>query len=115
RAGMVPVITVSGLAFASLLSGTVLVEQVFGWPGVGQYAYRAASGLDLPASMGVSLFVAGVYTSVKLAGGPRSGFSDPRIRGSGASSPPVRPNPRSRRAAASAKPWGGAAGRSACG
>lgn len=80
RAGMVPVITVSGLAFASLLSGTVLVEQVFGWPGVGQYAYRAASGLDLPAIMGVSLFVAVVYTGVNLAVDLLYGVIDPRIR-----------------------------------
>jgi len=80
RAGMVPVLTVSGLAFASLLSGTVLVEQVFSWPGVGQYAYRAASGLDLPAIMGVSLFVAIVYTGVNLAVDLLYGVIDPRIR-----------------------------------
>lgn len=80
RAGLVPVITVSGLAFASLLSGTVLVEQVFSWPGMGQYAYRAASGLDLPAIMGVSLFVALVYTAVNLAVDLLYGVIDPRIR-----------------------------------
>ncbi|WP_243738302.1 ABC transporter permease [Cellulomonas shaoxiangyii] len=80
RAGLVPVITVSGLAFASLLSGTVLVEQIFGWPGVGQYAYRAASGLDMPAIMGVSLFVALVYTAVNLAVDLLYGVIDPRIR-----------------------------------
>jgi peptide/nickel transport system permease protein len=80
RAGLVPVITVSGLAFASLLSGAVLVENIFGWPGVGQYAYRSATALDLPAILGVSLFVALVYTLVNLAVDLLYGLIDPRIR-----------------------------------
>lgn len=80
RAGLVPVITVSGLAFASLLSGTVLVEQIFSWPGVGQYAYRSATALDLPAVLGVSLFVAIVYTLVNLVVDLLYGLIDPRIR-----------------------------------
>lgn len=80
RAGLVPVITVSGLAFASLLSGTVLVEQIFGWPGLGQYAYRSATTLDLPAIMGVSLVVAVVYTIVNLVVDLLYGVIDPRIR-----------------------------------
>ena len=42
RPALISIITVAGLAFASLLSGTVLVENIFSWPGVGQYAYRSA-------------------------------------------------------------------------
>lgn len=80
RAGLVPVITVSGLAFAALLSGTVLVEQIFSWPGVGQYAFRSASALDLPAVLGVSLFVAVVYTVVNLVVDLCYGLIDPRVR-----------------------------------
>lgn len=80
RAGLVPVITVSGLAFASMLSGTVLVEQIFSWPGVGQYAFRSASALDVPAVLGVSLFVAVVYTVVNLLVDLAYGLIDPRIR-----------------------------------
>ncbi|GIL29479.1 ABC transporter permease [Actinocatenispora comari] len=80
RAGLVPVITVSGLAFASLLSGTVLVENIFGWPGLGQYAFRSATGLDLPSILGVSLFVALVYTGVNLLVDLLYGLIDPRIR-----------------------------------
>lgn len=80
RAGLVPVITVSGLAFASLLSGTVLVEQIFGWSGLGQYAYRSATTLDLPAILGVSLVVAVVYTVVNLVVDLLYGVIDPRIR-----------------------------------
>ncbi|TCO45271.1 ABC transporter permease [Actinocrispum wychmicini] len=80
RAGLVPVITVSGLVFAALLSGTVLVENIFGWPGVGQYAYRAATALDLPSILGVSLFVGLVYTIVNLVVDLLYGLIDPRIR-----------------------------------
>lgn len=80
RAGLVQVVTVAGLAFASLLSGTVLIEQIYGWPGIGQYAYRAALNLDMPAIMGVGLFVALVYTVVNLLIDVLYGIIDPRIR-----------------------------------
>lgn len=80
RAGLVQVVTVSGLAFASLLSGTVLIEQIYSWPGIGQYAYLAALNLDLPAIMGVGLFVAFVYTVVNLLIDVLYGIIDPRIR-----------------------------------
>ncbi len=80
RAGLVQIITVSGLALASLLSGTVLIEQIYSWPGLGQYAYRAALNLDLPAIMGVGLFVALVYTLVNLLIDVLYGVIDPRIR-----------------------------------
>lgn len=80
RAGLVQVVTVSGLAFASLLSGTVLIEQIYSWPGIGQYAYNAALNLDLPAIMGVGMFVALVYTVVNLFIDVLYGIIDPRIR-----------------------------------
>lgn len=80
RAGLVQIITVAGLAFASLLSGTVLIEQVFSWPGMGQYAYRSAAALDLPAIMGVALFVAVVYIVLNLVVDLLYGVIDPRIR-----------------------------------
>ena len=70
----------AGLAFASLLSGTVLVENIFSWPGIGQYAYRSAVNLDLPAIMGVSMFVALVYIAVNLVVDLLYGVIDPRIR-----------------------------------
>ena len=80
RAALVQVVTVGGLAFASMLSGTVLIEQIYSWPGVGQYAYRAALNLDLPAILGVSLFVALVYSVVNLVVDLLYGVIDPRIR-----------------------------------
>lgn len=80
RAAMVPILTVVGLAFGALLSGTVLVEQVFSWPGVGSYAYQAASHLDLPAVMGVGLFVGVVYLVINLVVDVLYGAIDPRVR-----------------------------------
>ncbi|MGV8858531.1 ABC transporter permease [Rhodoglobus sp.] len=80
RGALVPVITVLGTAFASLLAGTVLVEQIFGWPGIGAYAFRSASNLDLPAIVGVTLFVALVYITVNLIVDFLYGVIDPRIR-----------------------------------
>lgn len=80
RPALVAIITVAGVAFGNLLAGTVLVENVFSWPGVGQYAYRSAINLDLPAIMGVSLFVALVYIVVNLVVDLLYGVIDPRIR-----------------------------------
>jgi peptide/nickel transport system permease protein len=80
RPALVSIITVAGLAFGNLLSGTVLVENIFSWPGVGQYAYHSATNLDLPAIMGVSLFVAVVYIVINLVVDLLYGVIDPRIR-----------------------------------
>lgn len=80
RAALVPVVTLIGLLFASVLSGTVLVEVIFSWPGVGLYAFRSATHLDLPAIAGVAIFVAVVYIVTNLAVDILYGAIDPRIR-----------------------------------
>jgi peptide/nickel transport system permease protein len=80
RAALPAVITVIGLAFANVMTGAVLVENIFAWPGIGQYAYRSATTLDLPAIMGVSLFVAVVYVVVNFVVDVLYGVIDPRIR-----------------------------------
>ena len=80
RAALPSVVTVIGLIFANVLTGTVLVETIFAWPGVGQYAYRSAVTLDLPSIMGVSLFVAVVYITVNFVVDVLYGVIDPRIR-----------------------------------
>ena len=80
RAAMPAVITVLGLVFANVLTGAVLIENIFAWPGIGQYAYRSAIELDLPAIMGVSLFVAIVYVTVNFIIDVLYGVIDPRIR-----------------------------------
>ena len=80
RAALPPVVTVAGLAFANVMTGTVLVENIFAWPGIGQYAYRSATTLDLPAIMGVTLFVALVYVVVNMFVDLLQGVLDPRVR-----------------------------------
>ena len=80
RAALPPIITVGGLAFANVMTGTVLVESIFSWPGIGQYAFHSATTLDLPAIMGVSLFVAVVYIAVNFVVDVLYGVVDPRIR-----------------------------------
>jgi len=80
RAALPPIITVGGLAFANVMTGTVLVESIFAWPGIGQYAFHSATTLDLPAIMGVSLFVAIVYIVVNFVVDILYGVVDPRIR-----------------------------------
>lgn len=80
RGASLPILTVVGVAFGSLLSGTVLVESVFGWPGLGTYAYNAARNLDLPGVMGVGLVVGVIYIGINLIVDLLYGVLDPRVR-----------------------------------
>ena len=80
RAALPSVVTVLGLVFANVLTGAVLVEKIFSWPGIGQYAYQAAVNLDVPAIAGVSMFVAVVYVTVNFVVDVLYGVIDPRIR-----------------------------------
>jgi peptide/nickel transport system permease protein len=79
RPALVSIATIFGVAFGSLLSGTVLVESIFSWPGIGQYAYNSAINLDLPAIMGVSMVVAVFYIVLNLAVDVFYSILDPRI------------------------------------
>jgi peptide/nickel transport system permease protein len=80
RAALPSIITVAGLALADVLTGTVLVEEIFSWPGIGQYAYNSAINLDLPSIMGVTIFVAIVYTLTNLVVDVLYTVIDPRVR-----------------------------------
>jgi peptide/nickel transport system permease protein len=80
RAALPAVVTVLGLVFANVLTGAVLVERIFSWPGIGQYAYEAAVNVDVPAIAGVSLFVAVVYVTINFIVDVLYGVIDPRIR-----------------------------------
>ena len=80
RPALAAIVTVSGLAFGRMLGGAVLVESVFSWPGLGEYAYRSALALDLRAIMGVSLVVAVIYIFVNLIVDILYALIDPRIR-----------------------------------
>jgi peptide/nickel transport system permease protein len=80
RAALPPVVTIIGFLFADVLTGTVLVETIFAWPGIGRYAFQAATTLDLPAIMGVTLFVATVFIVVNFGIDTLYGVIDPRLR-----------------------------------
>jgi peptide/nickel transport system permease protein len=80
RNAMIPTLTVLGLTFANLLAGAVLTETIFSWPGIGQYAARAALRLDYPALLGVTLTIAVGYVLLNLLVDISYGFLDPRIR-----------------------------------
>lgn len=74
------VLTTIGLTFGSLLSGAVLTETIFGWPGLGRYATTSINTLDLPAVMGVTLVAAFIYPIVNTVVDIGYGFVDPRVR-----------------------------------
>jgi peptide/nickel transport system permease protein len=75
-----PVVTVIGIRFGYLLAGTVLIETIFRWPGIGRYALLSIQNLDFPAIMGVTLFVAVIFAVVNLGVDIVYGYLDPRIR-----------------------------------
>jgi len=77
---LIPVVTVIGLGFGNLLGGMVLVETIFAWPGIGQYAFKAAGNLDFPAIIGVSILIAINYVVINLCVDILYGILDPRVR-----------------------------------
>ncbi|MDR0732150.1 MAG: ABC transporter permease [Treponema sp.] len=77
---LIPVVTVIGVGFGNLLSGMVLVETIFAWPGIGQYAYQSAKNLDFPAIVGVSLLIALNYVIINMVIDLLYGILDPRVR-----------------------------------
>ncbi len=80
RNALIPTVTIIGLTFASLLSGAVLTETIFSWPGLGRYATASAVSLDFPAVMGVTLVVAVLYPLANLVVDLIYYWLDPRIQ-----------------------------------
>jgi len=80
RNALIPTITVLGLAYGSLLSGAVLTETIFAWPGLGRYAYQSAVTNDFPAIMGVTFVIALMYIMVNLLVDVAYAMLDPHIR-----------------------------------
>jgi len=76
---LLPVVTLGGLAYAQLLTGTVLTETIFSWPGLGRYTFQSAVILDFPAIMGITLVVAIVYVIVNLVVDVSYALLDPRV------------------------------------
>jgi peptide/nickel transport system permease protein len=80
RNALLPVVTVIGLTLGGLLSGALLTETIFAWPGIGKWLYDAISGRDYPIVQSVTLVVALVYVTVNLLVDLSYAFLDPRIR-----------------------------------
>ena len=77
---LIPIITVVGLQFGSLLGGAVLTESVFSWPGVGRLMVDAIRQKDTPTVLASVVFLAVVYSVVNLLVDLLYAFVDPRIK-----------------------------------
>jgi peptide/nickel transport system permease protein len=80
RNALIPTVTVVGLAFGGLMSGAVLTETIFNWPGLGRWATQAIFMSDMAAINGFTLLVALVFVSANLIVDLAYGALDPRIR-----------------------------------
>jgi peptide/nickel transport system permease protein len=80
RATLIPMMTVIGLTYGFMLGGSVVVEYIFDWPGLGGYAVGAIVKNDFPAVMGVTLFLATIYLSINLIVDLLYQVVDPRLR-----------------------------------
>jgi ABC-type dipeptide/oligopeptide/nickel transport system permease component len=80
---MLPVSTMIAMTFGYLLGGTVLVEQVFSWPGIGLYAVQSLQQLDYAPVLGVVLLASAVYVLVYLLADILAVVIDPRLREDG--------------------------------
>jgi peptide/nickel transport system permease protein len=80
RNALIPVVTIFGLQFGQLLAGTVIIETVFGRPGIGRLIVDAILAKDFPMVQGVVLLIATSYVIVNLVVDIIYGFLDPRIR-----------------------------------
>ena len=76
---LIPIVTLGGLAYANLLTGAVMTETIFSWPGLGRYTFRSAVALDFPAIMGITLVVAVTYLIINLIIDVSYALLDPRV------------------------------------
>jgi ABC-type dipeptide/oligopeptide/nickel transport system permease component len=77
---LIPVITIVGLQFGSLLAGTIVTESIFSWPGIGRLAVQAISARDYPLLQGCILLIAVSYVAVNLLTDLVYAIVDPRVR-----------------------------------
>jgi ABC-type dipeptide/oligopeptide/nickel transport system permease component len=77
---LIPVVTILGLQLGAVLTGTIITETIFAWPGVGRLLIQAIGFRDYPLVQGCILFVAVTYVGMNLLVDLAYGFLDPRIR-----------------------------------
>lgn len=76
---LIPVVTVVGLQFGFLLSGAVMTETIFAWPGIGKLIYEAIMNRDFPVLQGALLLVATAFVAINLMVDILYAYLDPRI------------------------------------
>jgi peptide/nickel transport system permease protein len=79
RNALIPIFTLGGVAYAQLLSGAVMTETIFAFPGMGRYAFQSAVVLDFPAISGITLVVGLTYLLVNLVVDLSYAAIDPRV------------------------------------
>lgn len=77
---LIPTLTIIGFSFAYLITGAVLTETIFVWPGVGYYAVASTRDLDFPAIMGVTIIGASAFLITNLVTDISYAFANPKIR-----------------------------------
>jgi ABC-type dipeptide/oligopeptide/nickel transport system permease component len=80
RNSLIPVVTIIGLQFGAVLTGTIITETIFAWPGVGRLLIQAINFRDYPLVQGCILFISFTYVMMNLLTDLTYGFLDPRIR-----------------------------------
>ncbi|HEY2120032.1 MAG TPA: nickel ABC transporter permease [Candidatus Acidoferrum sp.] len=80
RNALIPIITILGLQFGTLLAGTIVTETIFSWPGIGRLTVQAISSRDYPLLQGCILVIALSYVLVNLLTDLLYAFIDPRVR-----------------------------------
>ena len=79
RNALIPIITVLGLDFGAYLTGSILTETIFSWPGLGRYVVNAIARRDLPAIQGSVLFLSAIFVLVNLITDVAYAKADPRV------------------------------------
>jgi len=80
RNALIPIITILGLQFGTLLAGTIVTESIFSWPGIGRLAVQAIGARDYPLLQGCILLIAVSYVFVNLLTDLVYALVDPRVR-----------------------------------
>ncbi|HPD92092.1 MAG TPA: ABC transporter permease, partial [Pararhodobacter sp.] len=83
RNAVLPILTIAGLQFGNLISGALLVETVFNWPGMGRLAFDSVLRRDYPTLLGVLFCASAVVVIANLLTDISYRFADPRIRTGG--------------------------------
>jgi ABC-type dipeptide/oligopeptide/nickel transport system permease component len=80
RNSLIPIVTIVGLQFGAVLTGTIITETIFAWPGVGRLLIQAINFRDYPLVQGCILFISFTYVTMNLLTDVAYGLLDPRIR-----------------------------------